>query len=74
MKPIVLLFLYNINFPIAVSFQPKLRFPRFFRSHDRSNKPYPLVHSFKAFLLFGVLVLSCSCLFACLYDFGPMLV
>jgi hypothetical protein len=67
MKAYSSLFLFNINLQIAVSFQPKLRFPRFFLSHDPSNEPYPLVRSFKAFLLFVASILSCSYLFACLY-------
>jgi hypothetical protein len=67
MKAYSSLFLFNINLPIAVSFQPKLRFPRSFRPRDRSIEPYPLVRSFKTFLLFVVFVLSCSCLFAFLY-------
>jgi hypothetical protein len=30
------------------------------RSRDRSNEPYPLVRSSKAFFLFDICVLSCS--------------
>ena len=67
------IFLFNINLPLALSFQPQLRFQRFLRSRDRRFEPYLLVHSFNVFLLFSalflfVLVLLVSCMFV------PMLV
>ena len=52
----------SIVYPIESPFQ--LRFPCFLRSRNHSSELYPLVCSFKVFLLFWCIVLRCIFLFA----------
>jgi hypothetical protein len=49
--PSVLQF-WHLGCHIAISCRPYLRFTRFLRSRDRSNEPYPSIHSFNLFVCY----------------------